>query len=290
MRPYTIITDSCCDLSAEMARELEIKVLPLRLTLEGKDYANRLDGREIGFKEFYDKLREGHMSTTSAVSAGLFEEAMRRELREGRDVLCLTFSSALSATHQSAVIAAEECRERFPEGKVLVADTLCASLGQGLLVTLCAEQKRLGKTLEEVHAFALEARHRVCHWVMAEDLHHLKRGGRISAATATFGTMLSIKPLIHVDPEGRLVSVGKARGRKAGLQALADKVAATAVNPAEQTIFISHADCREDADALAEAICSRCGTEKFCINYIGPVIGSHTGPGTIALFFLGKER
>ena len=290
MRDYVLMTDSCCDLTAEMAEELGLTVLPLSLSIGDAVYRNWLDGREIGFQAFYDKLRQGGMPTTSAISVGDFEEAMREALRQGKDVLYIAFSSALSATHQSAVIAAEECRAQFPEGKVLVADTLCASLGQGLLVTLCVEQKRQGKTLEEVHAFALEARHRVCHWVMAEDLHHLKRGGRISAATAAFGTMLSIKPLIHVDPEGRLVSVGKARGRKAGLQALADKLADTAVNPAEQTVFISPADCREDADALAEAIRSRCGVEKFRINYIGPVIGSHTGPGAIALFFLGKER
>lgn len=288
MRDFTIITDSCCDLSAEMAEELGLVVLPLHLHLDGKDYCNYLDGRDIGIKEFYDLLRSGKQPTTSAVSAGDFENAMRRELEAGRDVLCLTFASALSATHQSAVIAAEEAGAAFPEGKVLVLDTLCASLGQGLLVTLCAREKEKGRSLEEVYAFAQETRHKVCHWITVDDLYHLKRGGRISAATAMFGTMLSVKPIIHVDEEGKLISVDKARGRKAALALLVERMAERITDPS--VVFISHSDCQEDAEALAEEVRSRFGTKEIVINFIGPVIGNHTGVGTVVLFFLGSPR
>ena len=208
MRDFVILTDSCCDMTAEMARELELEVLPLSLTMGDQVYHNYLDGREIGFRDFYAKLRAGALATTSAISVGVFEETMGKILDSGRDVLYLAFSSALSTTYQSAVIAAEDLKESHPGGKVLVVDSLCASLGQGLLVYLCAMEKRKGKTLEEVHAFAEATKGKVCHWFTVDDLNHLKRGGRISAATALVGTMLSIKPVLHVDDTGHLVSVG----------------------------------------------------------------------------------
>ena len=277
-------------MTAEMAAELELEVLPLSLTMEEKVYHNYLDGREIGFEEFYQKLRGGALATTSAISVGTFEEAAGKILESGRDVLYLAFSSALSTTYQSAVIAAEDLKESHPEGKMLVVDSLCASLGQGLLVYLCAMEKRRGKTLEEVCAFAEETRGKVCHWFTVDDLNHLKRGGRVSAAAALFGTMLSIKPVLHVDDTGHLVPVSKARGRRASQLALVDRMAETARNPAEQTIFISHGGCREDAEFVAEEVRRRFGVKDVYINYVGPVIGNHSGPGTLALFFLGSPR
>lgn len=288
MNEFTIITDSCCDLTAELAEELELEVLPLHLEMEGQDHQNRLVSKREGYGPFYDQLREGMLATTSAVSAGEFEAAMRRCAQAGRDVLCLTFSSALSATYQSAVIAAEAVQEDFPERKLRVVDTLSASLGQGLLVTLCARERAKGRTLEEVAAFAEEKRLHICHWFTVDDLNHLKRGGRINAATALFGTMLSIKPVLHVDDEGRLVAVSKARGRKASLTALADKMAETVTDPA--TVFISHGDCREDAEFLAEEVRRRFPVQELMIHFVGPVIGNHSGPGTVALFFVGDHR
>ncbi len=284
------MTDSCCDLAAGMAAELEVEVLPLRLELEGREYRNLLDGSEIGFQEFYDKVRGGAMPVTSAVNVGEFEGAMRPILESGKDILCLCFSSALSTTYQSAVIAARELEEAFPERKVRVVDSLCASMGQGLFVWLCAREKKKGKTLEEVLDFAEGAKANICHWFTVDDLNHLKRGGRVSAAAALFGTMLSVKPVLHVDDQGRLIPMEKCRGRKASLLALVDHMEKTAVNPEDYPVFISHGDCREDAEFVAEEVRRRLGVKEVHINYVGPVIGSHTGAGVMTLFFVGRSR
>lgn len=288
MRDFAIMTDSCCDLTAAMAEELS--VLPLSLHMGGAVYRNWLDGRDIGFPEFYGRVRGGETASTAAVSVGDFASEMRKILQSGRDILCISFSSALSATFQSASIAAEDLRQEFPEARIYVVDSLCASLGQGLLVWLCAREREKGRTLEEVRAFAEETRGRICHWFTVDDLNHLKRGGRIGAATALFGTMLSIKPVMHVDDGGRLIPVGKVRGRRASLLALVDEMEKTAAGPQNQTVFISHGDCLADAELVAEEVRRRFGTKDIHINYVGPVIGSHSGPGTVALFFLGAPR
>jgi DegV family protein with EDD domain len=290
MRDYVILTDSCCDLTARMAEDLDVTVLPLSLNMDGKDYRNYLDGREIGFPEFYAKLRAGGTASTSAVSVGDFQTKMREILSEEKDVLCISFSSALSTTYQSACIAADDLRPEFPDAKIYVVDSLCASLGQGLLVHAAAQEKKLGRSVDEVLTFVELTRGHVCHWFTVDDLNHLKRGGRISAATALFGTMLSIKPVMHVDDGGHLTPVSKARGRKSSLLALVDHMEKTAVNPDKQTVFISHGDCEGEALFVAEEIRRRFGTEQIYINYVGPVIGNHSGPGTLALFFLGSRR
>ena len=290
MAGYIIMTDSCCDLSAEMAAELELEVLPLRLELEGQSYRNLLDGSEIGFQEFYRRVRDGALPVTSAVNVGEFDAAMRPVLESGRDILCLCFSSALSTTYQSAVIAAKELEGEFPGRNVLVMDTLCASEGQGLLIWLCAQEKRRGKSLEELWDYALDMRGHICQWFTVNDLNHLKRGGRVSATAALFGTMLSVKPVLHVDDQGRLIPMEKCRGRRAALLALVDHMEKTASDPANQTVFLSHGDCLEDAEFVAEEIRRRFGTKDIRIGYIGPVIGSHTGAGVVALFFLGGQR
>ncbi|WP_295740001.1 DegV family protein [uncultured Oscillibacter sp.] len=290
MREFTIMTDSCCDMTAAMAEELELSVLPLSLHMGEAVYRNWLDGRDIAFPEFYSRVRGGQDATTAAVSVGDFETEMRRVLSSGRDILCISFSSALSATYQSASIAAEDLRPEFPEARICVVDSLCASLGQGLLLWLCAQEQKKGRTVEEVRDFAEKTKGKVCHWFTVDDLNHLKRGGRISAATALFGTMLSIKPVMHVDGGGHLTPVGKARGRRASLLALVDEMEKTAIAPGEQTVFISHGDCLADAEFMAEEVRRRFGTKDIHINYVGPVIGSHSGPGTMALFFLGTAR
>jgi DegV family protein with EDD domain len=289
MRDFVIMTDSCCDLTAQMAEELGIIVLPLHLLIGEETFANHLDGREIGFKEFYDRVRGGAMPTTSAVSVGSFEDAMRSVLSEGKDILCLNFSSALSTTYQSACIAAETMREEFPDAAIHVLDTRAASLGQGLLVYLCAQMARDGKSLEETRAYAEATIPLLCHWVTVDDLNHLKRGGRISATTAMFGTMLTIKPIIHINDEGKLINVGKARGRKTALKTVADEVEKRLTDPS-LPVFISHGDCEEDACLVAEDLHQRTGAEVKLINYVGPVIGAHTGAGVLAVCFIGKER
>ena len=290
MADYVLMTDSCCDLPAELAEELGTEVLPLRLELGGKTYRNFLDGREIGFQAFYDAVRGGEMPVTSAVNVGEFEEAMRPALEAGKDILCLCFSSALSTTYQSAVIAAKGLEEAFPERRVYVVDSLCASMGQGLFVWLCAREREKGLSLEALRDYAGETRGKVCHWFTVDDLNHLKRGGRVSAAAALFGTMLSVKPVLHVDSQGRLIPMEKCRGRKASLLALVDHMEKTAVEPERYPVFISHGDCREDAEFVAEEVRRRLGVREVYIHYVGPVIGSHTGAGVMTLFFVGRER
>ena len=289
MRDFVIMTDSCCDLTAQMADELGLIVLPLHLLIGDDTFANYLDGREIGFKEFYDKVRGGAMPTTSAVSVGAFEDAMRPILSEGKDILCLNFSSALSTTYQSAVIAAEAMREEFPESTIHVLDTLSASAGQGLMICLCAQQKAEGKSIDEVYEYAQGLIPHMSHWVTVDDLNPLKRGGRISATTALVGSMLAIKPIIYVNEEGKLINVGKARGRKAALLQVISEMEKRLLDPS-LPVFISHGDCEEDAKFVAEEVHKRTGAEVKLISYVGPVIGSHTGAGVIALCFVGKER
>ena len=290
MRDYVIMTDSCCDLTDQMARDLELEVLPLTMHMDGQDYPNDLAGTAISNQEFYKRIRAGKLATTSAVNVGQFQDAMRRVLESGRDIVCVCFSSALSTTYQSAVIAAEDLRAEFPEAEIHVVDSLSASLGQGLLLYLAVEQKRKGLTAAELTKWVEDNRLTVCHWFTVDDLNFLQRGGRVSATTALLGTMLSIKPIMHTSDEGKLVPVSKARGRKAAIAALLDKIETLGIHPEKQTMFICHADCEEDAKAVAQTIQDRFGTPTVHINYIGPVIGSHTGPNTMGIFFVGTQR
>ena len=290
MSNFVILTDSSADLTAELAARMQVEVLPLSFTLRDQIYYNYPDNREMDPKAFYDLLRQGETATTSAINVSQYTEVLEPLLQAGKDVLILAFSSGLSTTYNSAVIAADDLREHYPERKVFVVDTLCASLGQGLLVWLAAKERQRGRTIEEVRDWAELNKYNLCHQFTVDDLHFLKRGGRISATTAVVGSMLQIKPVLHVDDEGHLVNVSKARGRNAALKALVDRMEQTAVGPREQTVFISHGDCLEDAQELARMIRERMGTQDFIFNHVGPVIGAHSGPGTVALFYLGTER
>lgn len=290
MRDYVIMTDSCCDLNAYMAQQMDLYVLPLMLHMDGKSYPNMLDGSAISFEEFYQNMRSGRLATTSAANVGQFEDAMREILSQGKDIVCLSFSSALSTTYQSAVIAANDVIQDYPESRIYVVDTLCASLGQGLLLYLAHQQKQNGLTADQLAAWVELNKGRICHWFTVDDLNYLKMGGRVSATTALVGTMLAIKPVMHMSDEGKLTAVGKARGRKASLKALVDAAERLAIEPENQTMFICHADCEAEARWLAEELETRLGVKTVYINYIGPVIGSHAGPNTIGLFFIGSER
>ena len=290
MREYVIVTDSSADLSADMAEDLEVQVLPLSFTVKGQTYHNYPDNRDMDPKEFYAMLRAGEMATTAAVNVADYTSALEPLLESGKDVLVLAFSSGLSATYNSSRLAVEELREKYPERKIFTVDTLCASMGQGLLVYLAARKRQAGATIEEVRDWAEGNKLHLCHWFTVDDLHFLKRGGRISAATAVVGSMLHIKPVLHVDDEGHLISMGKARGRGASLTALVDHMEETAIDPASQVVFISHGDCLADAEKVAGDVKKRFGVKEVVINHVGPVIGAHSGPGTLALFFLGSRR
>ena len=290
MSEYVIVTDSSADLADGMVKELGVEVLPLSFTVKGQTYHNYPDNRDMDPKDFYAMLRSGEMATTAAVNVADYTSALEPLLESGKDVLVLAFSSGLSATYQSSVIAVNELKEKFPERKIFTVDTLCASMGQGLLVYLAAKKQQAGATIEEVRDWTEENKMKVCHWFTVDDLHFLKRGGRISAATAVVGSMLHIKPVLHVDDEGHLINMGKARGRGASLTAVVDHMEETVTDPAEQVVFISHGDCLADAEKVAADVKKRFGVKEVVINYVGPVIGAHSGPGTLALFFLGSRR
>ena len=290
MSEFVLMTDSSADLSQEMVQELGVTVLPLSFTIQGKVYRNYPDNREMDLPLFYDMLRAGELATTSAVNVAEYTQAVEPILQEKKDVLILAFSSGLSSTYQASVLAAEELREKYPDRKIYTVDTLCASLGQGLLVYLAVQEQRKGRSIEEVRDWAESTKLHLCHQFTVDDLHFLKRGGRISATTAVVGSMLQIKPVLHVDNEGRLINIGKARGRQASLKALVDKMEKTVTEEGRKTVFISHGDCRKDAVAVADMVRERFGTQDIRINFVGPVIGAHSGPGTLALFYLGTER
>ena len=287
MNDYLIVTDSSCDLSADLAEQLGVKVIKLEFIVEGE--AAR-ENDDIDEKQFYEILRSGKMVTTSAIAMDRFVSEVEPTLAEGKDVLYLGFSSGLSSTYSAGFIGAQELSEKYPERKIYTVDTLAASMGQGLLVWYAANMKKDGKSIEEVRDFVENNKMKLAHWFTVNDLFFLKRGGRISAATALVGTMLNIKPVLHVDDEGKLVSVSKARGRKNAVDALFEKAKNMAIDAAGQTMFISHGDCIEDAEYLAAKLKSELGVKDVIISYVGPVIGAHSGPGTLALFYIGTNR
>ena len=284
---YQIITDSCCDLPAEKISELNIRVIPLNLLFRGE---SRLDAVTDEIKEVYDGLRAGESASTSAVNPEGWTSVIEPALKEGKDALVLTFSSGLSTTYQSAVIAANELAEQYPDRKINVVDTLCASLGQGLLVMYACQKRDEGLDLDQLTQWVDENKGNLCQWFTVDDLMYLKRGGRVSAATALVGTMLKIKPVLHVDEEGHLINVAKVRGRKASIEALANKVGQLGLPGKNDLITICHGDCIDDAKYLEQLLKEKYGTKEVFIGYTGAVIGSHSGPGTLAIFFLGNKR
>ena len=274
----------------ELEQELGVDIIPLSVNCGDRTFLDYPDEREIKTSEFYGMLRSGANAKTAAANVETFLTAMSRHLEQGKDVLYLGFSSGLSSTYSASEIAAQELRERYPERKVLTVDTLCASMGQGLLVWLTVQELKHGATLEEAAKYAEDNRLHLCHWFTVDDLFFLKRGGRVSAATALVGSALGIKPVLHVDNEGHLINVSKARGRKNSILALVDRMERSAIEPEKQTVFISHGDCLADAEFLAQEVRRRLHVPRIEINYVGPVIGAHSGPGTLALFFLGTAR
>ena len=290
MSDFVILTDSSADLGPDLIEQYGIQVLPLSFTIRGLTYQDFPDHRDMDPRVFYDMLRKEENATTAAVNVAQYTQALEPLLQAGKDVLILAFSSGLSMTYNASSMAVEELRDKYPDRKLYTVDTLCASLGQGLLVWLAAREREKGKSIEEVRDWVVSHKLNVCHQFTVDDLHFLKRGGRISATTAVVGSMLQIKPVLHVDNDGHLVNIGKARGRHNALKALVDRMEQTAIDPREQTVFISHGDCPEDAELVAQMVKDRFGVQNVYINYVGPVIGAHSGPGTLALFYVGVER
>ena len=288
MRDYVIYTDSGCDLSPALLAEWGVKSKNLTFRFDGeeKEYQNG----EMPIKAFYDKMREGGVAKTAAINKETFAMAFREALDEGKDVLYLGFSSGLSTTYNSARLAATELAEEYPDAKILAVDTLAASAGQGLLVYLAKKKKAEGATIEQCAAYIEEIRLNMCHWFTVDDLVYLKRGGRVSPTAAFFGNALGIKPVMHVDNEGHLVNVMKVRGRRTAISTMADKLGETALDLQNGVIYISHGDCLSDAELLSNMIADKFGCHVEIITDVSAVIGAHSGPGTLALFFLGNER
>ena len=282
---YQIITDSCCDFTDQQYKDLGVAYAPLSVLFQGQARDNMNDPAEL--KKFYEGIRGGELPTTSAVNPDGWVRIMKPILDAGEDVLCLAFSSGLSTTYQSAVIAAKEMEEVYPNRTIRVVDTLCAALGQGLLVHLACRKRDEGMSMDDLTTWVEDNKMSIAHWITVDDLNHLKRGGRISATTAFFGGMLNIKPIIHVDDEGHLINVAKARGRKASIDLLIKKFQEDCVD--YDTVTIGHGDCPEDAAVLEKAL-KDLGVKNVITGYVGGVIGAHTGPGVLVLFFVGKQR
>lgn len=285
MNEFILYADSASDIDQKRAEAYGVKLIELRLTMDGTPAKAKLTSRI-----FISVCEAAPVASTSAANVATFTEQFEADLAAGKDILYIAFSSGLSGTYGCAVLAKEELEERFPGRKVMVADSLAASSGYGLLVYYASKMKKDGNSIDEIYQFVCDNRLNLCHQFTVDDLFFLKRGGRISAATAVAGSMLNIKPVLHVDDEGHLVNIAKARGRIAAVKALADKMEQTAIEPAGQKVFIGHGDCEEDAKLLADMIRERLGVSDIEIYYIGPVIGAHSGPGTLALFYLGTKR
>ena len=288
MSTYKIITDSACDLPQAMLQELDISAVSLTVNFRGETRSDSVADADV--KELYDAMRGGEVATTAAVNPDGWSKVIESAVAEGFDAFVLAFSSGLSTTYQSAVIAANELAEKYPQRKIMVVDGCAAALGQGLFVWHICKMRDVGLSLEELAAWAEENKNHVAHWFTVDDLVYLKRGGRVSAATALVGTMLNIKPVLHVDNEGHLVSMLKARGRKAAINTLVSKLQELGGDCDNSTVFICHADCMEDAQRLAEQVKEKYGVKEAFIGNLGAVIGSHAGPGTLALFFMGREK
>lgn len=288
MSEYKIITDSASDLPAALLQTLDVTIAPLHVLFRGETLADSVEDTQV--KSLYDGMRAGEVAKTSAVNPEGWAAVMEPILSQGQDVLALCFSSGLSATYQSAVIAAQELEEKYPQRRIRVVDTLCAALGEGLLVWYACKKRDEGLDLDALTQWVEDNKLHLAHWFTVDDLVYLKRGGRISATTAVVGSMLQIKPVLHMDDAGKLVSMAKTRGRKASIEALAKKLSELGADRDNSTVFVCHADCPEDAEHLKQLLLRCDGVQEVIVGNLGAVIGSHAGPGTLAVYFLGCHR
>ncbi len=288
-RKFAIVTDSSCDFPEDYYREHGVACVKLGFMMDGVVYEGE-DGQSIDIKRFYQALRGGSMPTTFQISAEQAKHAIEPLVKEGKDVLVVAFSSGLSGTAGSFAVAARELSEQYKGRKILVVDSLCASLGEGLFVDYIVKKADTGASIEETRDYAEGLKQHICHVFTVDNLFHLKRGGRVSAATAVVGSILKIKPVLHVDEKGHLIPIGKEMGRKKSISALVDRMKELSTLEADDPIFISHGDCMEDVEFLIKLIREQFGDRTFYVHYVGSVIGTHSGAGTLALFFRGKHR
>lgn len=290
MNEYVIVTDSTSDLSVEIIAQYGIEVIPMELIIDNQVYLHYPDARNLSFKDFYNRIRKGEVAKTSQINTQTYLEIFERLLSSGRDVLYIAFSSGLSGSYQNACVVAAELRNKYPERKLIVVDSLSASAGEGYLVYHAALQKDQGKTIEEAAEWVENNKLRLNHWFVVDDLMHLKRGGRISQTAAIAGSILEIKPVLNFDNEGKIIARDKVRSRRKALKELVAKMKQNFQGTSENVIFISHADCEEDAQTVASLVQETFGTKEIVITYIGPIIGAHVGTGTVALFYFGDKR
>ena len=287
MANFEIFTDSSCDLPKAVIEQFDLKVMQLEVIIDDKP---PVLNKDIEAKAFYQQLRDGANAKTAAMTPGYFAENAKESLEAGKDILYLGFTSGLSVTYNNGAMMVEELQEKYPERKILSVDTLCASVGEGLLVHYAALQREAGASMEEIYDGVMAMKDKIHHQVTVDDLFFLKRGGRISAATAIAGSMLSVKPMIHVTAEGKLDTIGKIRGRKSAMKELVAKMKANADVDTWNYVFISHGDCEDDVKKVKEMVEEAYPQAKVILSDVGPVIGAHTGPGVIALCYLGKTE
>lgn len=290
MDQYSIITDATCDLPQQLAEKIGVAVIPMDFTMSGKVYTHYIDAREMDFHTFYQRTKSGELSVTSQINGITYQQYFEPELKAGRDVLYIAFSSELSGTYQASKIIADELMQRYPGRKVICIDSKCASVGEGMLVYAAAKKKEDGIGMEELVTWVEKYRDHACHWFTVDDLNHLKRGGRVSTVTAVVGTALGIKPVLHVDVNGDLIPVGNVRGRKKSLDFLVEQMEKNYIESENQTIFIGHGDDMEAAEYIKSIVQEKYPNKEIVITDMGPIIGAHTGCGIAALFFFGTEK
>lgn len=290
MKDYVIITETTSDLTPEQIEQYNLEIIPMVFYLDEKEYIHYPDAREFAMDKFYNTLKTGGIAKTTQITAITYKEIFKEYINAGKDIMYIVFSSALSGTFNSATMAAKELESEYKDTKVKVIDSKCASMGEGLLSYYAYINKESGMSLEDNVKDITEKRDHICHWFCVDDLNFLKRGGRVSSAAALVGTMMNIKPILHVDSEGRLIPVSKIRGRKQSIEELFKKMKEKGQNVDGQMIFISHGGCLDDAQFLASLVRKEYKVKDIKINYIGPIIGAHSGPGTLAIFFLGKDK
>lgn len=290
MNPFVFATDSCADLPLKLVTEIGLEIIPLTVDIEGSSYRHYPDERELKTKDFYQMLRDKKVAKTSLINVQSFLDFFEPFLKEGKDILYIAFSSALSGTYQSSVLAKEELLKMYPDRKIFTIDSRSASMGQGLLVYHAWEQIKKKKSIDEVASWVENHKLKHIHIFTVDDLGTLRRGGRLSDVSAILGTILRIKPILHVTDEGKLVPIRKARGRSFSLEQMVELMDGNIENPTKQTVFISHGDCLDEAELVGKMILERFRVKNIIYNEIGPIIGAHSGPGTIAIFFTGQKR
>ena len=290
MNQYVLFTDATADLPCDVIETMDIQVIPMDFEMGGTNYTHYPDGRNLSTKDFFARIQKGEMATTSQINVTRYFDFFTPYLEQGKDILYLSFSSGLSGTYQASILATNELAEQYPERTIKSVDTLSASGGQALLVYAAALKKKDGMSLDELAQWVEDNRLHLCNWFTVDDLHHLKRGGRISAISATFGTALNIKPLLHVDNEGKLAVVSKIRGKKRCVEKLLEQMELGVIDPVKDPVMITHSNSKDEALLLSQKIKEKYQTETILISDLGPIIGAHTGNGTLILTFFGKER